>query len=153
MVVTLKLLSRYFTLIEAEAALPEAERLLNVCMASKRDYDEADVKLTEFTQRIAVSGGMNVSRSEVAELNQRRDAAGRKLKSAVDGITDMGVQLKDLDIGLLDFPTLYKGEEVYLCWRLGESGIRFWHNVSDGFRGRQPIDSEFLHNHCGESPV
>ncbi len=55
--------------------------------------------------------------------------------------------MKDLDIGLVDFPTLFQGEEVYLCWKLGEAGIRFWHGIDEGFRGRKPIDAEFLEHH------
>ncbi len=145
-------LPRFFTLIEAEAALPEAARLLNVCIDSKREYDDADCALTDFSRRITLAGGMTVSRSEVAELKNRKEGAARKLKSAVDGISEMGAQLKDLETGLLDFPTLYKGQEVYLCWKLGESGIRFWHHVEDGFRGRQPIDGDFLNNHRGDPP-
>ena len=65
-------------------------------------------------------------------------------------IQENGVVVKDLDIGLIDFPTLFRGEEVYLCWKLGETGIRFWHGLDEGFRGRKPIDEEFLANHRGE---
>jgi hypothetical protein len=55
--------------------------------------------------------------------------------------------VKDLDTGLLDFPTLYQGREVYLCWRLGESQINYWHGVDEGFAGRKAIDDDFLANH------
>jgi hypothetical protein len=58
--------------------------------------------------------------------------------------------VKDLDIGLVDFPTTFNGVEVYLCWKLGEPGIEFWHGVEEGFRGRKPIDREFLENHRGD---
>ncbi len=87
-------------------------------------------------------------RERIADLRARKDAAARKLK--VDSsrrIKEIGCQLKDIDTGLIDFPTLYRDKEVYLCWKLGESGIGFWHHVEDGFRGRRPIDSEFLANH------
>ena len=60
--------------------------------------------------------------------------------------------VKDLDVGLIDFPTLYRGEEVYLCWKLGETGIQYWHGIDEGFRGRKKIDRDFLDNHKGESP-
>ena len=60
--------------------------------------------------------------------------------------------VKDLDSGLIDFPTLFRGDEVYLCWKLGESGIGFWHKIEDGFPGRKPIDQDFKDNHRGEIP-
>ena len=54
-----------------------------------------------------------------------------------------GAQIKDLDIGLIDFLTMYRGREVLLCWKLGEEGIGYWHGTEEGFRGRKPIDDEF----------
>lgn len=61
----------------------------------------------------------------------------------------MGCEIKDLNSGVLDFRTLYKGEEVYLCWELGESGISHWHGLQEGFAGRKPVDEEFRRNHRG----
>jgi hypothetical protein len=69
------------------------------------------------------------------------------LKNAVERILAHGCEVKDLDIGLIDFRTFYHGEEVYLCWKLGEVGITYWHGLSEGFRGRRMIDEEFLENH------
>ena len=57
----------------------------------------------------------------------------------MEQVQSFGCLIKDLDVGLIDFPTLYRGEEVYLCWKLGEDGIEFWHGVSEGFRGRKKI--------------
>ena len=68
-------------------------------------------------------------------------------KAKVKKIADAGALVKDLDIGLLDFMTRYKAQDVCLCWRLGESGIHFWHGETEGFGGRKPIDYEFLQNH------
>ena len=58
--------------------------------------------------------------------------------------------VKDLDVGLVDFPTFYRGEEVYLCWRMDESDIDHWHGVHEGFAGRKEIDRHFVENHRGE---
>jgi hypothetical protein len=69
----------------------------------------------------------------------------------MDSIQEIGCLVKDLDIGLLDFPTLYRGREVYLCWRLGEQRIEHWHGVDEGFRGRKPVDDDFRENHRGEA--
>jgi hypothetical protein len=63
----------------------------------------------------------------------------------------MGVLIKDLEVGLVDFPTLFRGEEVYLCWRMDEADIDHWHGIHEGFAGRRPIDRHFLDNHRGEN--
>ena len=140
---------RFFTLAEAETQLPRVERLLRTCLESKRVYGRADAELTVVTQRISFSGGLEVARDEVQQMRRRKDTSARRLKSAVERIQSIGCHLKDLDIGLIDFPTLYHGEEVYLCWKLGEPAIQFWHPVADGFRGRRPIDRDFLAHHTG----
>ena len=76
----------------------------------------------------------------------------RRCVIEVDGVDELGAQVKDLDIGLIDFLTRYHGREVCLCWKLGEHGIRFWHSQEEGFKGRKPIDAEFLENHHGDAP-
>ena len=119
-------------------------------MQARQDYARAEADLNALTQRIAFTGGMSVSRDTVAQIRHRKDASVNVLKTTVKGIEDIGCQLKDLDMGLIDFPTLYHDKEVYLCWKLGESSIQFWHPVEDGFKGRRPVDSEFLANHRGE---
>ena len=142
---------RFFTLLEAEGLLPEVEGLLRAIIQHKQEYSEADTRLTALLQRIAYAGGTVPPRNEIAQLRGSRDTAGRALKNSVEKLQQTGCQLKDIDTGLVDFPTLYRDREVYLCWKLGESGITFWHHVEDGFRGRRAIDSEFLANHRGES--
>lgn len=144
------MVARYFSLLEAERLLPEVERLLRRIIDLKREYEEVDAELSVITQRITLAGGMVPPRERMAQLRARKDGAARALKETVEKFQEIGCQLKDLDIGLVDFPTLYRGKEVYLCWKLGETGIGFWHHVDDGFRGRHPIDSEFLANHRAE---
>lgn len=141
---------RFFTLLDAEAYLPEVERLLTRLREKKSAYEEADGELTRIGHRIHLTGGMVPPRDRVVELRQQKDGAARALKAAVERMQEIGCQLKDLDVGLVDFPTLYKDREVYLCWKAGESGIGFWHNVEDGYPGRKAIDSEFLSNHRGD---
>jgi hypothetical protein len=68
-----------------------------------------------------------------------------------ENFEEIGCVVKDLDIGLIDFPALYRGKEVYLCWRLGEPDIDFWHPTDEGFAGRRPIDGEFLRECGGDS--
>lgn len=130
--------------------MPEVERLVRNLIQLKQDYETADAELSQMIQRVTLIGGMIPPRKRIAELRGRKDACARGLKSNLEKIQEIGCQLKDIEIGLIDFPTLYKEREVYLCWKLGESGIRFWHHVEDGYRGRRPIDHEFRANHHGE---
>jgi hypothetical protein len=85
------------------------------------------------------------------DARARRDSAAAQLRDSMEAIEKLGCLLKDLDIGLADFPTLYRGREAYLCWKLGETAIRFWHGEDEGFAGRKPIDRDFLEHHGGES--
>jgi len=130
--------------------LPEVERLVRSMVQAKRDYDSGDAELDDLKHRITLMGGLSLASDRVLASRSRKEAAARTLKSVVERITALGVQIKDADTGLIDFPTLYRDREVYLCWRLGEPGIGFWHNVEDGFRGRQTIDTEFIENHRGD---
>lgn len=99
-----------------------------------------------------MQGGVMVDRAGFLDRQRRRDSSAQQLNTAIENIQEYGCLVKDLDIGLLDFPTLLNGQEVYLCWKLGENGIHFWHAVEDGFRGRKPIDQDFLDQHHGDLP-
>ena len=142
---------RFFNLLEAEKLLPEVERHLRDLIHFKQDYEQHDAELSQINRRIALAGGMVPPHDRVAQLRTQKDSTARALKASFERIQEIGCQLKDIDTGLVDFPTLYRDQEVYLCWKLGESGIGYWHHVEDGFRGRKPIDSEFLANHHGET--
>ena len=119
-------------------------------VALKTQYQEAEEGLQSFAQRVAMQGGVVVDRQAVLQNRAQRDQYGQSLKDAVEKIQEFGCVIKDLDTGLIDFPTLFHGQEVYLCWKMGESGIGFWHGVDEGFAGRKPIDREFLENHRGD---
>ncbi len=96
-------------------------------------------------------GGVMVDRKQAVDARNRRENEASELRSAIESVQETGCVVKDLDIGLIDFPTLYRGEEVYLCWKLGEPAIAFWHGVDEGFRGRKAIDQDFRENHRGDS--
>jgi hypothetical protein len=139
-----------FTLTEAESLLPEVDTLIREAVSRKAQYQEAEQELQAFAQRVAMQGGVVVNREFVLQRRVERDRHGESLKTAVGKIQELGVLIKDLDIGLVDFPALFHGEEVYLCWKMGESGIRYWHGVDEGFAGRKPIDQDFLDHHQGD---
>ena len=132
-----------FTLDEAQALVPILESLLNRAMEAKQAAAELQEEMSALARRIFLSGGMKV---DIAAARKRRvalEALVQRVKDSLEEIDSSGVQVKDLDIGLLDFPCLLEGETVLLCWKRGESRIEFWHRVEDGFQGRQPIDGRF----------
>jgi hypothetical protein len=139
-----------FTLIEAERLLPEIDAITREAVSLKSQYQEAEQALQSFAQRVAMQGGVVVDRTTVLQNRAQRDRHGEALKAAIEKIQEYGCVIKDLDIGLIDFPTLFRGQEVYLCWKMGESGIGYWHGVEEGFAGRKAIDRDFLDNHQGD---
>jgi len=143
---------RHFKLAEAERLLPDVERALRDALFQKAEYQRADQELDRQTQRIRMAGGSRVDPGPILALRARRDTSASALKDAFEALEEIGALVKDLDVGLIDFLTLYRGQEVCLCWKLGEDGIHFWHGLQEGFRGRKPIDRDFLENHSGESP-
>jgi hypothetical protein len=142
-------MSRYFTLAEAERLLPEVERTIREALEQYAAHQQAESKLQDALRRVMMLGGSLVDRDAIGNMRQERDATAAQVNSAIETVHSYGCQVKDLEMGLVDFPTLYRGSEVLLCWRFGENGIRFWHGLEEGFRGRKPIDDDFLANHQG----
>ena len=140
---------RYFTRDEALALLPKVDELMTQALDLKAEMDSTEDQLRNASRRIAMLGGVVVRHQEMLDLRARHDVALKTLRAAVESIHEIGCLVKDLDLGLVDFPTLYRGQEVLLCWKRGEAGITFWHGLEEGFRGRKPIDAEFLANHRG----
>jgi hypothetical protein len=140
---------RYFTLPQAESLLPEVERFLRDALFHKAEALKAHKELEETSERIRMSGGMRVNHGQIQATQTRRDSSAAALKTAMDQIEEIGAQVKDLDIGLIDFICRYQDRDVCLCWKLGESRIGFWHGLEEGFRGRKPIDQDFRSGHSG----
>ena len=131
---------RTFTLAEAETLLPVLESLLRSAMQSKALIEEVDGEFDSLRSRIFINGGMFVDVEKMAQRKAEKDKAIQTAKDAVAEIDAAGVQVKDLDIGLLDFPCMVDGDVVLLCWKLGEKGITHYHSTTEGFAGRKPID-------------
>jgi hypothetical protein len=144
---------RHFTLAQAEQMLPEVEQALRDALFHKSEYQAAEEELNRNTQRIRMAGGSRVNPAPILAMRARRDTSASALREIFERVEVMGVLIKDLDIGLIDFLTNYHGNEVCLCWKLGEDRIRFWHGLEEGFSGRKPIDDEFLQNHRGDALV
>jgi hypothetical protein len=131
---------RTFTLREAQSMLPVLESLLRKSIEAKSLIEEIDEEFNALGERIFVSGGMLVNLEHCAMRKAQREKAIQSAKDALSEINAIGVQVKDLDIGLLDFPCKREGEIVLLCWKLGEPTITHWHGTEEGYAGRRPID-------------
>ncbi|WP_263357144.1 DUF2203 domain-containing protein [Acidicapsa ligni] len=132
-----------FTLDEAQSLLPVLESLLKRAIESKTAAEALESELSELSRRIFMSGGMHVDVNKVAARRTAMGTHENRARETVSEIDEIGVQLKDLDIGLLDFPCRVEDEIVLLCWKMGEESIDFWHTEEAGFRGRQPVDERF----------
>jgi len=131
---------RTFSLDEAQMLLPILESLLRQAIHSKKLIEEVEAELQQTAHRVFLNGGTLLNVVHLARRKAEREKAIRRIKDALAEIDATGVQVKDLDIGLLDFPCKVEGEILLLCWKLGESGITHWHGTSEGFAGRKPID-------------
>ncbi len=125
------------------------ERLLRSAMESKKSAAELEEQMNAYLVRINLHGGVQLDLNRIAEIKFGKEQSMERLKQALTEIENSGVLVKDLDIGLIDFPTLLDGSEVYLCWKLGEPHIGFWHDTTEGFAGRKSIDQDFLKRHKG----
>jgi hypothetical protein len=142
---------RYFTLDDARGYLPAVNLAVREGIVARRNLDLAEKDHDARRERIMFSGGMSVDQEAAQQTREKRDSSSAKLKQLLRAFDEIGCVVKDLDVGLIDFPALYRGKEVYLCWRLGEADIAFWHGVEEGFAGRRPIDAEFLRECRGDS--
>jgi hypothetical protein len=131
---------RTFTLREAQSMLPILESLLRKSIESKTLIEEIDQEFTDLSERIFLNGGTLVDVRACAARKAQREKAIQAAKDTLSEINAIGVQVKDLDIGLLDFPCKVDGEIVLLCWRMGEPTISHWHGTEEGYSGRRPID-------------
>ncbi|HTT22500.1 MAG TPA: DUF2203 domain-containing protein [Candidatus Sulfotelmatobacter sp.] len=131
---------RTFTLDEAQSLLPVLESLLRTAIAAKKTMEETDAEQQALQHRVFLAGGMFLDIVPLARKKAERVKAEQRVKDALAEIDSIGVQVKDIDIGLLDFPCEVDGKTILLCWKLGEKAITHWHGVEEGFAGRKPID-------------
>jgi hypothetical protein len=129
---------RTFTLAEANALVAELRPVVERLVEHKRRLDEAEASRSELLGQIAGNGG-DITPGDVGEAVTRIEREATAIAGLLERIQGHGVQLKDLDLGLLDFPSLREGEPVLLCWRLGEGEIGYWHGMEEGYAGRKPL--------------
>jgi hypothetical protein len=135
---------RFFTLTEAERARRDLEPFLVEAMDCRKKLAGLETDLSAVSARIMMMGGVIVPYEKLATLRMEHQQLAQTMKAALNRILESGCLIKDLEVGLLDFPSRINNEEVYLCWRLGEDRIRFYHRQDEGFAGRKPLDPRDL---------
>ena len=122
---------RHFTREEANALLPQLTAMLSQLQDSKDELTDAEAHEALSEAAPANGGGEEGKQVGVAFLEVRR---------LLETIEQSGIVLRDIDRGLVDFPTVMDGREVYLCWELGEDDVAYWHDMDAGYGGREPLD-------------
>ncbi len=130
--------TRYFTPEEANALLDEVRPVAERLVAHRRAMAVMAARRARYVQRIAGNGG-DFDPQEQRTLEEEFEREGAAVAACVAQLEELGVLVKDLDRGLIDFPALREGEEVLLCWEVGEDEIAYWHGVDEGFAGRKPL--------------
>lgn len=125
-----------FTLDEALALLPTVRQLISEIQDAKQDLD---TQSRELDRLLGLSGGNGHLAADVASTRQSVRLAGARLEGLMRELDDLGVELKGIEEGLVDFPSEREGRVVLLCWRVGEETIAWWHEIESGFAGRQPL--------------
>jgi hypothetical protein len=123
--------SRHYTLEQATAALPWVQERIERLRAAREGLNDEDARAA-----LAEAGPGNGGGSAGRVVS----AAFMEMRSALIELREMDVVLRDLDRGLVDFPALRDGREIYLCWQEGEQEIGYWHDPDSGFAGREPLD-------------
>ena len=122
---------RHFTREEANALLPQLEALLTQLQESKDELTD-----TEAHEALAEAAPTNGGGEEGRQVG----VAFLEVRRLLETVEKAGIVLRDIDRGLVDFPAILDGQEVYLCWELGEDEVGFWHDLEGGYGGREPLD-------------
>ena len=128
-----ELIKRYFTIDEAEEMLPKVERILRRTIRLNKALD----LLSSIEMEVYDDDYDNLRR--VTKLNKQFHKLSYEFYANIEKVEGIGCIIKDLEIGIIDFYSEFEGGEIFLCWKLGEKKIKFWHEVDSGYEGRRPI--------------
>ena len=128
-----ELIKRYFTIEEAEEMLPKVERILRRTIKLNKALD----LLGSIEIEVYDDDYDNLKR--ITKLNKQFHKLSYEFYANIEKIEDIGCIIKDLEIGIIDFYSEFEGREIFLCWKLGEKKIKFWHEADSGYEGRRPI--------------
>jgi hypothetical protein len=142
---------RTFTLDEAQALLPVLESLLKTAIEGKNTAERIEQEFKAVSSRVFLNGGTLLDVAQLAARKREKERLVQKIKDALAEIESTGAQVKDLEMGLLDFPCEVGGRIILLCWKLGEKAIAHWHGTDEGYRYRKPIDEKIARS--GKKPL
>lgn len=128
-------MARYFTVEEANALLPVVEPVL----VELRAIAERLAVIRDELAKVSPAGRLNGQANRIVQLETEAMGAAQQAEALLRQLYGMGVEVKDPETGLIDFRSHRGGQEIYLCWRLGEGAIAWWHHLEAGVRGRQPL--------------
>ena len=143
---------RTFTLEEAQALLPVLGALLERAMEGKKKKDEIEAEMQRVAARVFAMGGMRLDVVALVRRKSEGQRAAQQVRDALAEITAAGVQVKDLGLGLLDFPCRVGDRVILLCWKAGEKRIAHWHTTDEGFAGRKPIQDGVINPEEDQKP-
>lgn len=138
---------RHFTIDEANALLPEVNRYLTKAVDAHKERQRAQGELQKYRRRLVLSGGVIPNANKMGAYEDQAKLAHQVMAQAVNGLEELGLEVKDIEKSIVDFPSRYRGVTVYLCYRAGEDEIRYWHGTREGYAGRKAIDDEFRDHH------
>ncbi len=130
--------TQYFTVEEANALLPQLRVMLEDLQAQRRELEQRQ-QLLEAIRQQAGENGYRLGGDAFLRLKREAEFILEGCNNAVKKIEDLGCLLKDLHLGLIDFPSIREGREVYLCWKPDEAEVGYWHGLTEGYAGRKPI--------------
>ena len=124
-------MTRHFSVDEANALLPRVRSLVESVLAARQRILDAQPEVWPVLQKAIGNGGSQKAGELVEEI--------KRIERGIKAIQDLGAVVKDINTGLIDFPAVRSGREVFLCWRYDEPQVGFWHELHTGFAGRQPL--------------
>ncbi len=129
---------KYYTIEEADTALPVVEKFLKKAQRL-RDKISWLLETNEVVLEVSSDEGFHYFVTEQVKANKQFHKLYYQFYKVIEGLNEMGIIVKDIDDGLVDFPFKVNGDDAYLCWQLGEQKIRYWHDCESGYENRQPI--------------
>jgi hypothetical protein len=130
---------RHFTPAEVEALIPRLTALMERAMTAHGEAAARQERLRAVRQRIELSGGGVIDQAAWRDDTEARERATAAVREGLEAIQALGGVVKDLGMGLVDFPHLRRGQTVNLCWKYGDREIRFWHGLDEGYASRKPL--------------
>ena len=127
---------RYFELQEAQAMIGQLEELFNYLSGLREQVVKIHAEIQKLESVSYTNGGGDTPKM-VGEYHRSLEETLAHIKAVVEPFQEQGVIIKSIEDGLVDFPFLRQGQSVYLCWKMGEVEIKYWHDLNSGFSGRQ----------------